>query len=271
VLPSIATVAVGLGACQSTVNEATAPATTFQASAASTLGETGPSATPSTKPATATKAPAGASRACLPTDQDRYVYHPARLAVKAACLRVSGVIDAIRSEADGDLHILLRLDGPYRQLLRPANAGEELGDLVIEPICVHAVSQPDAVSPCAADPDPLQNLPHTGMQVWMEGRYVLDLDHGGWAELHPLYGWGPLGGSTGGGTTTVSPTPRPTAATSGGYYRPPGWDGVSDVDCSDFSTHAQAQSFFLGTGGSRSNDRYGLDRDHDGLACESLP
>ena len=261
---------VGLAACDSTVNETIAPVATFQASALTAPAETGLSAAPKIKPA-ATKAPAGASKACLPTDQDRYVYHPARLAVKTACLRVSGVIDAIRREADGDLHILLRLDAPYRHLLQPANAGEELGDLVVEPICVHTVSQSDAVAPCAADPDPLQNLPHTGMRVWIEGRYVLDLDHGGWAELHPLYRWGRAGGSTGGATTTAAPTPRPTTATSDGYYKPPGWDGVSDVNCSDFSTHAQAESFFLGTGGSRSYDLYGLDRDHDGLACESLP
>jgi hypothetical protein len=261
---------VGLAACHSTVNEATPPAYTFQTSAPTAPDETRPRATPNGKPA-ATKAPAGASKACLPTDQDRYVYHPARLTVKSACRRVSGVIDAIRREADGDLHMLLLLDASYRHLLQPANAGEELGDLVVEPICVHAVSQVDAVAPCAADPDPLQNLPHTGMRVWMEGRYVFDLDHGGWAELHPLYRWGWAGGSTGGGRTTVAPTPRPTAATSGGYYKPPGWDSVSDVDCSDFSTHAQAASFFQGTGGSRSCDPYGLDRDHDGLACESLP
>jgi len=28
-----------------------------------------------------------------------------------------------------------------------------------------------------------------GDRVWMEGRYVFDTDHGGWAELHPLYRW----------------------------------------------------------------------------------
>jgi hypothetical protein len=61
------------------------------------------------------------------------------------------------------------------------------------------------------------------------------------------------------------------APSSGSFYRPPGWDGHSDVDCADFQTHAQAQSFFLGTGGSRINDPYRLDADHDGLACESLP
>ena len=148
---------------------------------------------------------------CTPTDQDRYVYNPDRLVVKARCLRVSGVIDAVRQEADGDLHILLRLDAPYQRYLTPANQGQELGDLVVEPVCVHPVSQADAIAPCAADPDPIQNLPHTGMRVWMEGRYVLDMGHGGWAELHPLYRWGPAttSGSLAPGT---APTPiaRPT-------------------------------------------------------------
>jgi hypothetical protein len=66
-------------------------------------------------------------------------------------------------------------------------------------------------------------------------------------------------------------TPRPTKRPSSGYYKPPGWDGHSDVNCSDFDTQAHAQSFFIGTGGTKSHDPYGLDHDHDGVACESLP
>ncbi len=163
---------------------------------------TGASAPPGVPTATtATAAPSGtrarattkpqAAAACKPTDQDRYVYHPWRLQVVRACIRVSGTVDAIRREADGDLHILLRLDAPYRSLLRPANQGEELGDLVIEPVCVGKVSQSDAIPICRSDPDPLPNrFPAVGEHVWMEGRYVLDTDHGDWAELHPLYRWG---------------------------------------------------------------------------------
>lgn len=44
----------------------------------------------------------------------------------------------------------------------------------------------------------------------------------------------------------------------------------ADVDCSAFSTQAQAQSFFLNHGGP-SSDPDGLDADHDGVACESNP
>jgi len=69
----------------------------------------------------------------------------------------------------------------------------------------------------------------------------------------------------------TAPPKKTTAPISGSFYKPPGWDGHADVNCSDFDTHAHAQSFFKGTGGSTSNDPYHLDADHDGLACESLP
>ncbi len=138
------------------------------------------SAKPTTKPSV-----------CKPTDQDRYVYNPSRLAVQAACIHVSGTVEAVRHEADGDLHILLAVDPKYARLLTPANRGEELGDLVVEPVCVRSVSQADAKGTCASDPDPFRgSFPVVGEAVWMEGRYVFDLEHGGWAELHPLYRWG---------------------------------------------------------------------------------
>jgi hypothetical protein len=40
-----------------------------------------------------------------------------------------------------------------------------------------------------------------------------------------------------------------------------------DYDCADFSNAARAQRFFLASGGPQV-DRYDLDRDGDGLACE---
>jgi micrococcal nuclease len=41
-------------------------------------------------------------------------------------------------------------------------------------------------------------------------------------------------------------------------------------NCTDFSTHGEAQEVFESCGGV-SNDVHGLDRDKDGLACETLP
>lgn len=42
------------------------------------------------------------------------------------------------------------------------------------------------------------------------------------------------------------------------------------VNCSDFSTQAAAQAYFISRGGP-ALDPEGLDRDRDGIACESLP
>lgn len=193
------------------------------AAAASSDAGAGPSGQPSagdtpTAPLSATGAPsplvAAAQPSCAATDQDRYVYHPDRLRVIATCLRATGTVEAIRSEADGDLHILLALDPPYASLLTAANQGPELGDLVVEPVCVRGVTQADAIAPCAADPDPLTSLPSVGMHVWMEGRYVLDTQHGGWAEFHPLYRWGAFGSSPAPsalGTPAAQPPPSGTA------------------------------------------------------------
>ena len=41
-----------------------------------------------------------------------------------------------------------------------------------------------------------------------------------------------------------------------------------DRDCADFATQAEAQAFFRSEG---PGDPHGLDRDHDGRACEALP
>jgi micrococcal nuclease len=44
-----------------------------------------------------------------------------------------------------------------------------------------------------------------------------------------------------------------------------------DKDCADFSTHDEAQAYFEAGGGSPSYNFNQLDRDRDGIACESLP
>ena len=74
-----------------------------------------------------------------------------------------------------------------------------------------------------------------------------------WPRFASQKGHGGHGGSGGGGGG---------GATGGGSL---------DKNCSDFSTQAEAQSWFVSHGGSASNDVAGLDADHDGVACESLP
>lgn len=137
---------------------------------------------------TASPSPSG----CV-SDQDQYIYHPARLKVIAVCRYATGTIAAIRKEADGDFHILVQLDPPYASLVNAANSGQELGDLVVEPVCELKVTQADAKALCGQDHDPIDvKSIAVGQHVWLTGRYVTDSEHGSWAEFHPLYGWGLL-------------------------------------------------------------------------------
>ena len=74
---------------------------------------------------------------------------------------------------------------------------------------------------------------------------------------------GNTGGSTGGGGNTGG-------STGGGgiiYTEFGGLDGV-DYDCYDFATPSDAQAYFEADGGSVYNNSDGLDRNHNGLACE---
>jgi hypothetical protein len=114
-----------------------------------------------------------------------HVYNPSRLQVVDQCRTVSGVIDSIRTEKDGDYHIRVKLDPEFSDLINSANVNGQFGDLVMEPICVNPVTQPSAIAACQ---DFHQNIdiPPVGSHVEITGSYVLDNEHGGWAEIHPV-------------------------------------------------------------------------------------
>ena len=63
-----------------------------------------------------------------------------------------------------------------------------------------------------------------------------------------------------------STDPKPTPGTTNTVYDPDG----PDRNCSDFDTWADAQAFYE-AGGGPETDPHGLDRDRNGIACESLP
>lgn len=129
---------------------------------------------------------------CSPGDQDRYVYRPQRLQVLQPCLRVTGTVTDKYSTpgTDGDMDLLLQLDAPYQALLVPANQNLR-GDLLLEAICQDLPPLIEALRVCASDPDPFVGpFPNAGDRIWVEGRYVLDMGHSAWAELHPIYRWG---------------------------------------------------------------------------------
>jgi hypothetical protein len=69
-------------------------------------------------------------------------------------------------------------------------------------------------------------------------------------------------------TATATATHTATAtATPGGLVAACGTCALTDCNCSDFSTQAQAQTCL----NADPSDPFGLDGDNDGVACESLP
>lgn len=72
-----------------------------------------------------------AGAACR-SDLHAGVYHPERLIVQRPCVAVTGVVDLVRQEPDGDAHINLRLTPADGDLLNARNLAGEHGDLVVE-------------------------------------------------------------------------------------------------------------------------------------------
>ncbi len=67
--------------------------------------------------------------------------------------------------------------------------------------------------------------------------------------------------------TLTDPAPTPTSATE---LAAEAETDIADMDCTDFESWEDAQQFFESTGGPDA-DTHGLDRDGNGIACESLP
>jgi len=113
-----------------------------------------------------------------------HVYNPGRLTILNQCLQVTGTIAVIRLEKDGDDHILLKLDPGQENLLNEKNISQQQSDLVLEPVCLHTVTQEDAKSSCNGFHSNVI-VPRVGTHVTVIGSYVLDTAHG-WNEIHPV-------------------------------------------------------------------------------------
>ena len=119
-----------------------------------------------------------------------HVYHPARLKVLDPCISVTGIVESVRKEADGDYHVLFRLDQEFESLLNEKNISRQNGDLVLEPICQDTVRQPDAVDSCSGYEGPYFEI-EIGRRYLASGPYVYDADHG-WNEVHPVNSMRPI-------------------------------------------------------------------------------
>ena len=131
--------------------------------------------------------PSSSSSSVQNCDQSlwQHIYNPNRLQIVNPCMSVTGTIDSIRVEKDGDYHIRLKVDAQFSNLINQANIEGQYGDLVLEPICQKPVKQPDAIAACANFHQNI-NIPPVGSHVNVTGSYVLDKEHGRWAEIHPV-------------------------------------------------------------------------------------
>jgi hypothetical protein len=120
----------------------------------------------------------------------QYVYNPGRLQILNPCISVTGTVEEVRKEADGDIHIRFRLDQQFASLLSEKNISRQHGDLILEPICQGKVRQPDAAEPCGRYGG-LYFEPEIGQRYLVSGAYVHDADHG-WNELHPVTSMQPV-------------------------------------------------------------------------------
>jgi hypothetical protein len=114
-----------------------------------------------------------------------HVYSPTRLQIIDRCKTVTGTIQSVKVESDGDFHIRLRVDPQFASMINSANINGQFGDLILEPICQNQVTQLDAIAACANFHQNI-NIPQVGTRVTVTGSYVHDLGHGGWAEIHPV-------------------------------------------------------------------------------------
>lgn len=176
------------------------------------LASCGGTETTSTADVTSPSPSPNVAAATCAGDPHAHVYNPDRLKLLADCMTLAGTIDSETPEPDGDFHVRLRLDSSQncagQSCVNNENVRQQGGDLILEPVCEHSVTQADAVAACEGYQNPLV-LPAVGSHVSVAGPWVLDVDHG-WNEIHPLESIAVVPAPT--ASPSASPTTAPTAA-----------------------------------------------------------
>ncbi len=125
--------------------------------------------------------------ACTNPEPLKHVYNPKRLVVLDQCKTVSGTVVKIIKENDGDTHIRLKVNPRYADTINQVNIDRQGGSLVVEIVCAYEVTQADAISACNGYENKIP-LPKVNDHVVITGQFVSDTEHGGWNEIHPVYG-----------------------------------------------------------------------------------
>lgn len=177
---ALALAAVVMTGCASSSSTLTPP-TGAAGSSASIPGISTVSPSSSPTAASSSASPSSSSTSSCDASLWVHVYHSYRLHIKNPCVTVTGTVDSVKAEPDGDLHIRLKTDP---QWINAVNVSDQGGDLVVETICVGQVTQADAVTACHGVTSHV-TIPKVGQKVAITGSWVLDADHG-WLEVHPV-------------------------------------------------------------------------------------
>ena len=113
-----------------------------------------------------------------------HVYNRSRLEVIEPCKVVTGTVEELDQNEDGDTHMLLKLDAGYENLLFKRNKTKKDGNLVIEVVCANAVTEKKVGTACSGYSNKI-SIPSVGDHIRVTGSYVND-SHNDWAEIHPV-------------------------------------------------------------------------------------
>jgi hypothetical protein len=121
----------------------------------------------------------GPSPGVCDTTPLQHIYRPQRLEIIQKCATVTGTVVAWRHEHDGDYHVSMVMDDAG--WINAVNVAKQRGYTVVEFV-------------------PLEPKPKTlraGQRLTLTGTKVLDRQHGGWIELHPVFSYTEIAPGTG--------------------------------------------------------------------------
>lgn len=116
----------------------------------------------------------------------KYVYEPDRLFIIQPCVTLSGVVERVDLESDGDNHIYFRLDNTNPKLVNIFNQIFAGSDIIAEMVCLNEKQIDDQkIGDVCSGYENKIPLPRPGMHIRMFGVLVLDKNVG-WLEIHPV-------------------------------------------------------------------------------------
>jgi hypothetical protein len=115
-----------------------------------------------------------------------HVYNLSKLQIIYTCKNISGVIESINSQINGNFYIRLKVDQEFSNLIPSANINGQFGDLIVEPVCEKAIMQANTMPTCQDFNQNVTTIPPVGTHVKVTGAYVLDNEQGGLAKIHPV-------------------------------------------------------------------------------------